>query len=64
MHIWLIFSLVVFPCLTLPSLESKKRECLGHFDLFVHIERTGRLNIKEMITDPFHDLSVYLKLFA
>lgn len=54
----------MFPCLTLPSLESKKRECLGHFDLFVHIERTGRLNIKEIITDPFHDLSVYLKLFA
>lgn len=32
----------------------KKRECLGHFDLFVHVERAGRvrLNIKES-TDPF-----------
>lgn len=34
-------------------LELKKGECLGHFDLFVHIERAGRvrLNIKEIMTN-------------
>lgn len=64
-HIWFIFSLVVFPCLALAVLESEKGECLGHFDLFVHIERAGRvgLNIKEIITDPAV-LPQCLKLFA
>lgn len=43
----------------------KKRECLGHFDLCVHIERAVRvrLNIKEVITDPVAP-AVYLKFSA
>lgn len=43
----------------------KKMECLGHFDLFVHIEKAERvgLNVKESITNLVQ-IIVCFKLYA